>query len=136
MLALLSPHGLQLTFLQGLRSEQQVKMALKMLQVNSLIEELLHQLDSGLQSAATLAFHDIQTALQASERFRNPVISVQDFQAREQGGVLFIIGIPSGQAGFIPLECGTKFVPASFLKDLDRAPCHQATVIACDLGKI
>lgn len=67
------------------------------LQVSELISGLLRALDADIQGSCTLAFHDVDAALVASDLFSNEVLSVQGFEAHNQAGILLIVGVPSGQ---------------------------------------
>lgn len=65
--------------------------------MTTLIAGLLDPLDSGVRGNCKVAFYDIQTALIASEQLRDEVLSVQDFQPSDISGVLFVVGVPTGQ---------------------------------------
>lgn len=67
------------------------------LQVVSLVADLLAALGEDFGTTSALAFHDIQAALIASERFENVVLSTQDFEAKNQSGALLLVGIPANE---------------------------------------
>lgn len=68
-----------------------------LLQVVSLVEDLLKGLTPEVASAATLVFGDVEAALLASTKVQNQVVALDDAPDEPLVGPLLIVGPSAGQ---------------------------------------